>query len=83
MASKAFKANNNKIVGSGDNKTNETVKNLFKNLMYVPNMKTTREPNFLTPNTKKTFNHLWLAFIKASIFQYFNLKSYISIKTDV
>ena len=31
----------------------------------------------------KAFNYLWLAFIKALIFQYFDLKSHISIKIDV
>ena len=36
--------------------------------MYIPNIRAIREPNFLTPNAKKAFNHLRLAFIKASIF---------------
>ena len=39
--------------------------------------------NFLTPDAKKVFNYLRLAFIKASILQYFDLKNYIQIETDV
>ena len=42
----------------------------------------TGEPNFLTLDAKKTFNHLRLAFIKAPILQYFDLKSHIRIETD-
>ena len=30
--------------------------------------------NYLTPNTKKAFNHLQYMFTQASILQYFNLK---------
>ena len=32
--------------------------------MRIPNIGATKEPNFLTSNAKKTFNHLQLAFIK-------------------
>ena len=48
----------------------------------MPNIGAIKKPNFLIPNTKKAFNHLWLAFIKAPIFQNFDLKSYIWIETD-
>ena len=72
-APKAFKADDNEIVGGGGGKTNRTVVNLSKNeksrkLTCVPNIGATEKPNFLTFNTKKTFNHLRLAFIKAPIF---------------
>ena len=49
----------------------------------MSNIRATGESNFLTPNAKETFNHLRLAFIKAPIFQYFNLKSYIQIEIDL
>ena len=67
-------ADNNEVVGvGGGNRANRTVINLsknkkFKKLTHVPNNGTTREPNFLTPNAKKVFNYLRLAFIKALIF---------------
>ena len=48
----------------------------------MPNIKATEEPNFLIPNAKIIFNHLLLAFIKALIFQHFDLESHIWIKTD-
>ena len=55
--------------GSGGDYEEETVKrSLYKNLNGA---------GYLTPNTKKTFNHLQHAFIKASILQYFNPKRYI------
>ena len=49
----------------------------------MPNIGATGELNFLTPDAKKTFNHLRLAFIKASILQYFDLESHIQIEIDV
>ena len=84
---KAFNAGNNEIVGGGDSKTNETVVELSKNkksrkLTCMPNIKATEKPNFLTPNTKKAFNYLRLAFIKAPILQHFDLESHIRIETD-
>ena len=42
-----------------------------------------KKPNFITANTKKAFNYLRLAFIKALIFQYFELESYIRIKINI
>ena len=80
---KKFKADNNKIVDDGSSKVNETVKNSSRKLMRLPNIRTTGKPNFLTPNAKKAFNYLWLAFIKALIFQHFDLKSHIWIKIDI
>ena len=67
-----FNANNNKVVGGDGSRTDETVVNLSKNekskkSTRVPNVEATREPNFLTPNTKKAFNHLRLEFIEALI----------------
>ena len=37
--------------------------------------------DYLTPDTKKTFNHILYTFIQAPIFQYFDLKWHIRIET--
>ena len=71
-APKAFRADNNKVVRDDSGRANGTVVNLSKNkksrnLMRMPNIGAMGKPNFLTPNAKKAFNHLWLAFIKAPI----------------
>ena len=34
-------------------------------------------PSFLTPDARTTFNHLWLAFTKALIFQHFDPEYHI------
>ena len=86
--SKAFMANNNEVDSSGGSRANEIIVNLSKNmkskkLMHMLNIGAMRKPNFLIFNAKKTFNHLWLAFIKALIFRHFDLKSHIQIKTNV
>ena len=39
--------------------------------------------NFLTFDAREAFYYLWLAFTKAIIFCYFDLKYYIQIETDV
>ena len=83
-----FRADDNKVVGGDGDKANETIVNLFQNnksrkLMCMPNIGATEKPNFLTPNAKKIFNYLQLAFIKASILQHFDLKSHIQIKTHM
>ena len=41
-----------------------------------------KKPNFLIPNAKEAFNCLKQIFIKTLIFQHFNLKYFIQIKTD-
>ena len=46
-------------------------RNLFK--FYIKKIRSI----FLIFDAKTIFNHLWLAFIKALIFQYFNWKYYI------
>ena len=56
-----FKADNNKIV-EVSNKVNKIVVNLIKNnksknLTCMSNIRAIKESNFLTPNTKKAFNH--------------------------
>ena len=38
--------------------------------------------SFLTPKARSAFNHIWLAFTKALILRYFDLKCHIRIKTD-
>ena len=50
--------------------------------MRMPNIGAIGKHNFLTPNAKKAFNQLQLAFIKAPILQYFDLESHIRIETD-
>ena len=82
LASKMFKADNNKIVGGNGGRAHETVKNSSRKSTHVPNIGATKKPNFLTPDTKKAFNHLRLAFIKAPILQHFDLESHIRIKID-
>ena len=87
LAPRAFRAGNDKVVGGGGGRAGETVVNLSKNeksrkSTYMPNIKATGESNFLTPNVKKAFNHLQLAFIKAPILQHFDLESHIRIKTN-
>ena len=77
-----FKHNENEIVKDSGSETNKTVVNLFKNnkfrnLMYISNIRAIKKPHFLIFNAKKTFNYLKQAFIKYSILQYFDLKSYI------
>ena len=87
---KAFKANNNEVVGGSDSRTNQTVVNLSnqsnnnksRNLTHVPNIIAIREPIFLIPDIKKAFNYLRLAFIKTLILQYFDLKKHIQTKTN-
>ena len=81
MTSKALKIDNNKIVnGVGNGSANKTVIYLFKNLTHMPNIGAIREFTF---NANKVFNYLRQAFIKTLIFQYFYLKNYIIIKTDL
>ena len=82
LALKTFSANNNEVVGGGRRKANETVRNSFRKSTCVLNIRAIEEPNFLISNAKKTFNHLWLAFIKAPIFQHFDLESHIRIETN-
>ena len=83
LALKTFKAYNNKVVGGDSGRINKTVKNSSRKLMHVSNIRATEEPNFLTPDAKKTFNYLRLAFIKTPILRHFDLKSHIQIKINV
>ena len=89
LAPKAFRADNDEVVGNDGGRANKTVVDLSKSKneksrksTRMPNIKATREPNFLTPNAKKALNHLRLAFIKAPILRHFDLKSHIRIETD-
>ena len=50
--------------------------------MRLLNIGASGEPNLLTPNAKKAFNHLRLAFMKAPILRHFDLESHIRIETD-
>ena len=85
---RAFRTGNNEVLGGG-NRADETVVNLFKSknkksrkLTCMPNIVATGELNFLTPNAKKVFNLLQLAFIKVLILQHFDLESHIRIETN-
>ena len=46
-------------------------------------VKATKSTNYLTPNIKKAFNLLQHMFTQTPILQYFDLKQYIRIKTDM
>ena len=81
LATKTFRADDNEIVSNGG--SSETVRNSSKKLTHMPNIKATGESNFLTPDAKKTFNHLWLVFIKAPILLHFDLENHIQIETDI
>ena len=81
-APKTFRADDDEVVGGGGGRANETVRNSSKNSTHVPNIGATGEPNFLTPDAKKTFNHLRLAFIEAPILRHFDPESHIRIETD-
>ena len=86
------------MLGVDDNKTikvggrvDEMVRNLSKSKRLkntkseIPtyiNFGAMREPIFLTPSARKTFNRLRQAFIKAPILQHFDLECYIQIKTN-
>ena len=59
------------------NLSNQFKNNKSKNLTHMPIIRAIAKPMFLIPNAKKPFNHLWLAFIKTSILQYFYLESHI------
>ena len=87
LAPRAFKAGNNEVVGGGGDRADETIMDLSKNKKskkstHVPNIGATGKSNFLTPDVKKAFNYLWLAFIKAPILRHFDLESHIRIETD-
>ena len=87
LAPKAFKADNNEIIGVAS-RANKTVVNLSKNeksknWTHILNIGAIGEPNFLTLNAKKAFNYLRLVFIKVLILRHFDLKSHIRIKIDV
>ena len=86
-APRAFRAGNDEVVGGGGGRADETVVNSSKNekskkSTRVPNVGATGKPNFLTPNAKKAFNHLRLAFIEAPILWHFDPESHIRIETD-
>ena len=79
---KILKADDNEIVGGSGSKCNKIVMNLTKNLTCVPNIRAIKKLILLTYNAKKIFYYLRQVFIKAPIFQHFDLKSYIWIETD-
>ena len=62
---------------------NLTKNNKSRNSTYMPNIKTIEKYIFLTLKFKKTYNYLQLLFIKALIFQLFDIKDHNQIKTNV
>ena len=84
LALRMFRVGNNEVVRGGGSRADEMVVDLskFKNKKsrkstHVSNVGATGEPNFLTPDAKKAFNHLRLAFIKASILRHFDPECHI------
>ena len=51
-----FNTDNNKTVGDGGDRNNETIVNLSRNLIYIPNIEARKKSTFPTPNCKKVFN---------------------------
>ena len=88
-ALKALVAEDEVVGSDGDNRADETAKNLSKskksknnkseNLMYNGAIE---KPLFLTPIAKKIFNYLRQAFVKALILQHFDSKCHIQIETN-
>lgn len=83
---KLCKASNNKLDGGGGRadkmikilfKFKKSKKNKCRNVICISIIAGTKEPIFLTSKSKKSFNCLRHAFIKAPIFKYFDLESYI------
>ena len=64
LALKVFRANNNEVVGGdGNNRADETFKNLLllkkaknKSRTRMPNIGATKKPEFLIPGAKEVFN---------------------------
>ena len=81
-APKTFRADDDKVVDGGGGRANKTVRNSSRKSTRVSNIGATGEPNFLTPDAKKAFNHLRLAFIEAPILRHFDPESHIRIETD-
>ena len=87
-APRSFWAGNDKVVRSGSGRPDKTIVDLStskneksRKLTRMPNIGAIEESNFLIPDAKKAFNHLWLAFIKAPILRHFDPESHIRIKT--
>ena len=55
---------------------------MSKNGNFSKNNTKKTGPSILTFNAREIFNYLQLAFIKTTIFKYFNLKYHIWIKID-
>ena len=73
--SKSGKAKSKKIFKSQN--LAKSRKKSLKSRSFTNFDATEARPKFLTFDTRITFNRLWLAFTKALILQYFNLKCHI------
>ena len=80
LASKTFRADDNKVVDDGDG--SKTVRNSSRKLTRMSNIGAIGEPHFLISDAKKAFNHLKLAFIEAQILQHFDPESHVRIETN-
>ena len=67
LASKASRADSNKVVRGVSNRTDKIVKNLPLFKTHVPNIGATEEFKFLAPSAKKAFKQLKLAFTNAPV----------------
>ena len=81
---KTFKADNDEIFNNNGivNKTviNSTKNNKSRNFTYMPNIRATEKPIFLTFNAKKVFNYLMQVFIKVWSFNNFIWKVISELK---
>lgn len=89
LALKAFRADNNEIVRSGNCRADETFKNSFKSTKLknnkseiLTNIGTTGKPIFLIPGSMEAFNQLRQAFTKTPILLHFDFKCHIQIEID-
>ena len=74
----------NEVVGGGGSDKNLSISKKLKNAKsgIQTRIRVTEEPTFLTPGTKKAFNQLREAFIKAPILRHFDPECHIRIETN-
>ena len=82
LAFKASRTNSNEVVKGVGGRTNKTVQNSPLSKVCLPNIRATREFEFLIPSIQEFFNQFRPAFIKAPVLWHFDLKYHIRIETD-